>query len=63
LFAERLARERYPGTIRCALRPASDAGFLEKTALNYSTVVGDITAPEFLDEIMQGVETCCISPI
>lgn len=57
LFAERLAREHYPGAIRCALRPGSDAGFLEKTGLNYSTVVGDITNPEFLDGIMPGVDT------
>jgi len=57
LFAERLTREHYPGAIRCALRPASDAGFLKKTALDYSTVVGDIAAPEFLDGIMQGVDT------
>lgn len=57
LFAERLAHEHYAGAIRCALRPASDAGFLEKIALNYSTVVGDLTNPEFLDRIMQEVDT------
>jgi nucleoside-diphosphate-sugar epimerase len=57
LFAQRLARERYAGAIRCVARPASDVGFLTKTALNYCTVVGDLTAPEFLDGIMQGVDT------
>lgn len=57
LFAGRLARERYPGVLRCALRPASDPGFLDKTALNCSTVAGDITDPEFLDGIMPGVDT------
>lgn len=56
-FAERLASERYTGVIRCVLRPGSDAGFLAKTALNYSTIAGDITAPEFLDRAMQGVDT------
>ncbi len=57
LFAERLVRERYTGAIRCALRPGSDAGFLEKTSLNYSLATGDITDPEFLDQIMNGVDT------
>ena len=57
LFAERLARERYSGALLCALRPSSDAGFLAKTALNYSLAIGDITDPTFLDEVMKGVDT------
>jgi len=57
LFAERLVRERYTGAIRCALRPGSNAVFLEKTSLNYSLATGDITDPEFLDQIMNGVDT------
>ena len=57
LFAERLAREHYMGAMRYALRPGSDARFLQKTALNYSTIAGDITNAEFLDRIMQNVDT------
>lgn len=56
LFAERLARERYTGVLRCALRSDSNADFLEKTTLNYSTVAGDLSAQEFLDGIMKDVD-------
>src|ERR1017187_2669459 len=56
-FAARLAHESYAGAMRCVLRPASKAGFLEKTTLDYSIVAGDLTNPEFLDGIMQGVDT------
>ncbi len=56
-FAERLVREGYADPIRCTLRATSDASFLAKTRLNYSTVVGDITNPAFLDRITKGVDT------
>ena len=57
LFAERLARERYPGAVRCVLRSLNSVGFLENIALNFSVAVGDITDSAFLDEAMTNVST------
>jgi nucleoside-diphosphate-sugar epimerase len=57
LFADRLARERYSGTMRFALRPSSDESFLGNTSLNCSRIVGDITDPSYLDGAMEGVGT------
>jgi len=56
-LAERLAKERYSGEIRCALRPTSEAAFLDNTGLNCTKVPGDITDPAFLDHITKGVDT------
>jgi len=56
-FAKRLASESYTGEVRCALRPQSDAGFLDKSGLNCAKFVGDIANPAFLDRLFEGVDT------
>ena len=57
LFANRLARSGYTGAIRCPIRPDSNADFLKNSGFNYSIVTGDLSDRQFLDKLMDSVDT------
>jgi len=56
-LAERLERESYDGKVRLALRPQSDAAFLDKSALKLEKISGDLGDPVFLERFLAGAET------
>jgi nucleoside-diphosphate-sugar epimerase len=56
-LAARMERESYDGKVRLALRPQSDATFVDKLALKSEKFIGDLGNPEFLDRFLAGADT------
>jgi uncharacterized protein YbjT (DUF2867 family) len=56
-FLQELINNKYKGPIRCIVRESSDTSLLDNSDLNIEKVVGDLNNYEFIDRVMDGVET------
>lgn len=56
-FLQELISNNYKGHIRCVVRKTSDTSLLDKSGLNIEKVIGDLENPNFIDRIMDDVET------
>ncbi|WNS81179.1 NmrA family NAD(P)-binding protein [Domibacillus sp. DTU_2020_1001157_1_SI_ALB_TIR_016] len=56
-FLQELINHKYEGPIRCIVRETSNTSLLEKSGLNIEKIIGDLNDPEFIDKVMDGVNT------
>lgn len=56
-FLEELINNKYEGFIRCIVRETSNTSLLDNSGLNIEKVVGNLDDPDFIDRIMNGVDT------
>lgn len=56
-FLQELINNKYEGPIRCVVRETSNTSLLDKSSLNIEKIVGDLNDPEFIDHVVEGVET------
>lgn len=56
-FLQELINNKYEGSIRCVVREASNTSLLDNSGLNIEKVVGDLDDPDFIDSVMNGVDT------
>jgi len=56
-FLQELIRNKYDGPIRCIVRANSDTSLIDNSGLNIEKIVGDIENQEFMNEVMNGVNT------
>lgn len=56
-FLQELMNNKYEGPIRCIVRETSDTSFLDTSGLNIEKVVGNLNDTDFIDTVMDGVET------
>jgi uncharacterized protein YbjT (DUF2867 family) len=56
-FLQELINNKYKGSIRCVVRKTSDTSLLDNSELNIEKVIGDLDDPNFIDRVMDGVET------
>lgn len=56
-FLQELINNKYKGLIRCVVRETSDTSLLDNSGLNIEKVIGDLNDPNFIDKVMDGVET------
>lgn len=56
-FLQELINNKYEGTIRCIVRETSDTSSLDNSGLNIEKVVGDLDDADFIDSVMNGVDT------
>lgn len=56
-FLEELINNKYEGRIRCIIRESSDTMLLDNSGLNIEKMIGNLNDPNFLDKVMQGVNT------
>lgn len=56
-FLQELINNNYDGTIRCIVRETSNTFLLDTSGLNIEKVVGDLEDPDFIDRVMNGVDT------
>lgn len=56
-FIRSLIENKYEGKIRCVVRENSDLDLLNNSQLNLELVYGDLSNPDFVDEIMPGIDT------
>lgn len=56
-FLQELINNKYEGSIRCIVRDTSDTSLLDNSDLNIEKVVGDLDDPDFIDSVMNGVDT------
>jgi uncharacterized protein YbjT (DUF2867 family) len=52
-----LINNKYIGPIRCVVRETSDTSLLDKSGLDIEKVIGDLNDSNFIDQMMNGVET------
>jgi nucleoside-diphosphate-sugar epimerase len=56
-FLQELINNRYDGSIRCIVRETSDTSILDNSGLIIEKVIGDLEDPNFIDSVMEGIET------
>ncbi|MGS2777496.1 SDR family oxidoreductase [Robertmurraya sp. GLU-23] len=56
-FLQELINNKYEGSIRCIVRETSDTSLLDKSGLNIEKVVGNLDNLDFIDSVMNGIET------
>ncbi|MGA4718489.1 NAD-dependent epimerase/dehydratase family protein [Fictibacillus nanhaiensis] len=56
-FLQELIRNKYKGPIRCVIRKKSDTSLIDNSGLNIEKVVGDLENQDFMNEVMNGVNT------
>ena len=56
-FLQELINNKYEGPIRCIVRETSNTSLLDNSGLNIEKVIGDLDDPDFIDKVMDGVET------
>jgi nucleoside-diphosphate-sugar epimerase len=56
-FLQELIRNKYESPIRCIVRENSDTTLIDYSDLNIEMVVGDLENQDFLNEVMNGVNT------
>lgn len=56
-FLQELIDNKYEGSIRCIVRDTSNTSPLDNSDLNIEKVVGDLDDPDFIDSVMNGVDT------
>ncbi|WP_442596733.1 SDR family oxidoreductase [Neobacillus sp. D3-1R] len=56
-FLQELINNKYEGSIRCIVRETSNTSLLDNSGLNIEKVVGDLDDPDFIDSVMNGVDT------
>lgn len=56
-FLQELIRNKYEGLIRCIVRENSDTALIDNSGLNIEKVVGDLGNQDFLNDVMNGVNT------
>jgi len=56
-FLQELINNKYEGSIRCVVRETSNTSLLDNSGLNIEKVVGDLDDPDFIDSVMNGVDT------
>lgn len=56
-FLQELINNKYEGSIRCVVRETSNTSLLDNSVLNIEKVVGDLDDPDFIDSVMNGVDT------
>ena len=56
-FLQELIDNKYEGSIRCIVRETSNTSPLDNSGLNIEKVVGDLDDPDFIDSVMNGVDT------
>lgn len=56
-FLQELINNKYEGSIRCVVRETSNTYLLDNSGLNIEKVVGDLDDPDFIDSVMNGVDT------
>lgn len=56
-FLQELINNQYEDCIRCIVRETSDTSLLDNSGLNIEKVVGDLEDPDFIDSMMNGVDT------
>src|SRR5690606_28161073 len=52
-----LINNKYEGSIRCIVRKTSDTSLLDNSGLNIEKVYGDLDNREFINEVMNDIET------
>ncbi|MDC3416607.1 SDR family oxidoreductase [Aquibacillus salsiterrae] len=56
-FLQELINHKYEGPIRCIVRETSDTTLLDNSGLIIEKVIGDLDDRNFIDRVMDGVET------
>ncbi|MDC3411843.1 SDR family oxidoreductase [Terrihalobacillus insolitus] len=56
-FLQELINNKYECSIRCVVRETSNTSLLDNSGLNIEKVVGDLDDPDFIDSVMNGVDT------
>lgn len=56
-FLKELINNKYKGPIRCVVRETSDTSLIDNSGLNIEKVIGDLNDPNFIDRVMDGIET------
>ncbi|MDM5332839.1 NAD(P)H-binding protein [Ureibacillus composti] len=56
-FLQELINNKYEGSIRCVVRATSNTSLLDNSGLNIEKVEGDLDDPDFIDSVMNGVDT------
>ncbi|WP_432356947.1 SDR family oxidoreductase [Sporosarcina sp. UB5] len=56
-FLQELINNKYEGSIRCVVRETSNTSLLDNSGLNIEKVVGDLDDSDFIDRVMNGVDT------
>lgn len=56
-FLQELINNKYEGSIRCVVRETSNTSLMDNSGLNIEKVVGDLDDPDFIDSVMNGVNT------
>jgi len=56
-FLQELINNKYEGSIRCIVRETSNTSLLDKSGLNIEKVVGNLDDPDFIDSVMNGIDT------
>jgi uncharacterized protein YbjT (DUF2867 family) len=56
-FLQELIENKYEGSIRCIVRETSNTSPLDNSGLNIEKVVGNLDDPDFIDSVMNGVDT------
>jgi uncharacterized protein YbjT (DUF2867 family) len=56
-FLQELINNKYEGSIRCVVRETSNTSLLDNSGLDVEKVVGDLDDPDFIDSVMNGVDT------
>ncbi|MEH7344988.1 NmrA family NAD(P)-binding protein [Bacillus sp. JJ1532] len=56
-FLKELIKNNYEGPIRCTIRENSDTTMIDNSGLNIEKVVGDLENQEFMNDVMNGVNT------
>jgi uncharacterized protein YbjT (DUF2867 family) len=56
-FLQELIDNKYKGPIRCVVRQTSDTTLLDNSGLIIEKIIGDLDDPDFIDRVMDGVET------
>lgn len=56
-FLQELIDHKYKGQIRCIVRETSDTSMMDKSGLNIEKVVGDLNDEEFVNRVMNNVDT------
>ncbi len=56
-FLQELINNKYEGPIRCIVRETSDTSLLDNSGLNIEKVFGNLDDPDFIDSVMDGIET------
>ncbi|SFM25966.1 Uncharacterized conserved protein YbjT, contains NAD(P)-binding and DUF2867 domains [Gracilibacillus orientalis] len=56
-FLQELINHKYRGAIRCIVRESSDTSLIDNSGLNIEKVSGDLDDPNFINTVMNDVET------